>query len=242
MYPLIQRSPTVSEDRPRRRPNDILFDHEVYQHCQATVYRWSDQQSKVFQEYAREFRNDYAQNIDLLLEALDLHGYGEIETEQGLNFEGKILIPKVLRKLVKIVTHPGKNRRGSNKHSPQNSDSSTPANHRRIPRPMSNVPRDDIESDRIYYDTAKADNNEHVETAAPRPSQLFDTRSPGPFKRLPLDTYGSRGPYRNNQFEIAIRSLTEKVHNIENLIGVNPEDTASTWSYNSALDDGHVHR
>ncbi|KAI1651900.1 uncharacterized protein F4817DRAFT_84832 [Daldinia loculata] len=222
-----QRSSLLSDDRPRRKPDDILFDHQVYQHRQGTRYRWGEQQSKIFQDYVQEFPNDYARNIDILLGRLDLHGYGGIETKQGLNFEGKILIPKVLRKLINVITDPEKSNHGGNQRTPhnQNSDSSTQANHRYPPWPISNSSKENTELRRSYYNAVKVDNNEHPGTTVPQPL-LFDTQPPGWSGRLPSGMYGSQDLHRNNELESLVRSLKEKVNNIENIISVKAEDIA----------------
>ncbi|KAI0854340.1 hypothetical protein F5Y00DRAFT_267564 [Daldinia vernicosa] len=223
MHHFNQRNSFLSGNRPRRKPSDVLFDHQVYLHNQGTRYRWSEQQSKIFQDYVQEFPDHYAYNIESLLERLDLHGYEGIETKQGLNFKGKILIPKVLRKIINIITDSAKNNHSSNQRTShnQNSDSFTKAKRRYAPRPMPNLPSGNTEPGHSYH------------TA---------TQTPAWSRRLPSDMYGSQDLRRNDEVMIVLRSLMEKVHDLEDIIGVKVEDVADAWSRSSTSDNSQVYR
>ncbi|KAI1652914.1 hypothetical protein F4813DRAFT_400540 [Daldinia decipiens] len=206
----------LSEDMPQRTPDDILFNNQVYQHHQGTRYRWSEQQSQIFQDYVQEFPNDYVWNINILLERLDLHGYGGIETKQGLDFEGKILIPKVLQKIINVVRDlEESNHRGNQRtlHN-QNSYSSTQTDHRYPPWHISNPSEENTEPYLSYYNAVKIEDNEHPETTVPQ-SLLLDTQSPP-----------SQDLHRIDELVGMVRLLQEQVNNIENTINAIADQVA----------------
>ncbi|KAI8964844.1 hypothetical protein F5Y11DRAFT_57238 [Daldinia sp. FL1419] len=90
-------------DKPQRTRHDILFGHEVGSHRTQTIYDWSCKQSNIISIYTVVFSNRYTQKIETLLESLDLHGYEGILTDEGVDFKNRILIPKVLKEVVRVI-------------------------------------------------------------------------------------------------------------------------------------------
>ncbi|KAK6954108.1 hypothetical protein Daesc_004070 [Daldinia eschscholtzii] len=144
MYYSDQQRPLSSEDRPRRGPDDVIFQHKVSDHHQGIRYRWTEDQAQIFREFVQQFPDYYAENINVLLEKLEFDGYEGIKGKSGINFKAQVLIPKVLSKIpfgttTYEITLEADNYSGHNA-SHQNLNLPAQVEDHHLFRPISNLP------------------------------------------------------------------------------------------------------
>ncbi|KAI1381969.1 hypothetical protein F4677DRAFT_11303 [Hypoxylon crocopeplum] len=99
-----ERHSPVPKAKPRT-PYDVIFGELVYQHTTNTRYAWKYLETAIFQDYIRQNPDTYLKDIDSLLVKLNLDGYDHIAIQEGKDFKGCILMPKVMRKLTEVASN-----------------------------------------------------------------------------------------------------------------------------------------
>ncbi|KAI0148013.1 hypothetical protein F4776DRAFT_294082 [Hypoxylon sp. NC0597] len=84
-----------------RTKNSLFYGEEVRLHTTSKKYNWTFEDTKKFHRYLEKNPNA-EQDLEPLLVELDLHGYEDIKTDEGLNFKWEIAMPKVRRKIKEI--------------------------------------------------------------------------------------------------------------------------------------------
>ncbi|KAI1475001.1 hypothetical protein F4774DRAFT_414322 [Daldinia eschscholtzii] len=217
MYSMDQQRPLSSEDRPRRGPDDVIFQHKVSDHHQGIRYRWTEEQAQIFRDFVQQFPDYYAENIGFLLEKLEFDGYEGIKGKSGINFKAQVLIPKVLSKIVDVVTHPKKRNLGNNEHNASRQNLNLPAQmeDHHLFRPISNFPQGNPEPDHGQFRETLL-NDVHPGTTMPlqaRPVNMAHLVNPQGNPPRPENV--SQGLHESKELLALCNSIVTKVSHLQ---------------------------